>query len=121
MRAQHIALSFGDQKIYDDCSFHFDASDKVGIVGVNGAGKSTLFKVILGQQKLDDVIDLSLGDPDMTTPESIIDAAFRDAKAGHTKYTDFRGDPEVRAEICSYYEKNFGMSVKDDARALELR
>lgn len=53
MRAQHIALSFGDQKIYDDCSFHFDASDKVGIVGVNGAGKSTLFKVILGQQKLD--------------------------------------------------------------------
>ncbi len=54
MRAQHIALSFGDQKIYGDCSFHFDASDKVGIVGVNGAGKSTLFKVILGQQKLDD-------------------------------------------------------------------
>ena len=54
MRAQHIALSFGDQKIYDNCSFHFDASDKVGIVGVNGAGKSTLFKVILGQQKLDD-------------------------------------------------------------------
>ncbi|MGN1313319.1 MAG: ribosomal protection-like ABC-F family protein [Candidatus Nanosyncoccaceae bacterium] len=54
MRARHIALSFGDQKIYDDCSFHFDASDKVGIVGVNGAGKSTLFKVILGQQKLDD-------------------------------------------------------------------
>lgn len=54
MRAQHIVLSFGDQKIYDDCSFHFDASDKVGIVGVNGAGKSTLFKVILGQQKLDD-------------------------------------------------------------------
>ena len=41
-------------KIYDDCSIHFDASDKVGIVGVNGAGKSTLFKVILGQQKLDD-------------------------------------------------------------------
>ncbi len=54
MRAEHIELAFGDQKIYDDCSFHFDASDKVGIVGVNGAGKSTLFKVLLGQQKLDD-------------------------------------------------------------------
>lgn len=65
-------------------------------------------------KSFDDVIDLSLGDPDMTTPESIIDAAFRDAKAGHTKYTEFRGDPEVRAEICSYYEKNFGMSVKDE-------
>lgn len=54
MKAQHLSLSFGVEKIYDDCSFHFEAKDKVGIVGVNGAGKSTLFKVILGQQKLDD-------------------------------------------------------------------
>jgi len=30
---------------------------------------------------------------------NIIDKAFQDAKAGHTKYTDFRGDPELRNEI----------------------
>lgn len=54
MKAEHLHLSFGADKIYDDCGFHFDATDKVGIVGVNGAGKSTLFRVILGQQKLDD-------------------------------------------------------------------
>ncbi len=54
MKAQHLSLSFGTEKIYDDCSFHFETSDKVGIVGVNGAGKSTLFKVILGEQALDD-------------------------------------------------------------------
>lgn len=54
MKAQHLSLSFGATKIYDDCSFHFDATDKIGVVGVNGAGKSTLFKVILGEQKLDD-------------------------------------------------------------------
>ncbi len=54
MKAQHLSLSFGSEKIYDDCSFHFETSDKVGIVGVNGAGKSTLFRVILGQQALDD-------------------------------------------------------------------
>ena len=65
-------------------------------------------------KSFDDVINLSLGDPDMTTPELIIEAAFRDAKAGHTKYTDFRGDPELRAEICRYYEKNFGMPVRDE-------
>ena len=65
-------------------------------------------------KSFDDVINLSLGDPDMTTPEPIIEAAFRDAKAGHTKYTDFRGDPELRAEICRYYEKNFGMPVRDE-------
>lgn len=65
-------------------------------------------------KSFDDVINLSLGDPDMTTPTPIIEAAFRDAKAGHTKYTDFRGDPELRAEICRYYEKNFGMPVEDE-------
>ena len=54
MKAQHLRLAFGARKIFDDCSFHFDAIDKVGVVGVNGAGKSTLFKVILGIEKLDD-------------------------------------------------------------------
>ena len=47
----------------------------------------------------DDVIDLSVGDPDMTTPAPIIEASYRDSLAGHTHYTAFRGDPELRAEI----------------------
>lgn len=54
MKAEHLILAFGTNKIYDDCSFHFEAQDKVGVVGVNGAGKSTLIKVILGEQQLDD-------------------------------------------------------------------
>lgn len=54
MKAEHLQLAFGASKIYDDCSFHFEDTDKVGVAGVNGAGKSTLFKVILGQEKLDD-------------------------------------------------------------------
>ena len=47
----------------------------------------------------DDVINLSLGDPDLITHELIIDKSYADAKAGHTKYTDFSGDPELREEI----------------------
>lgn len=62
----------------------------------------------------DDVIDLSLGDPDLVTHDLIIDKAFADAKAGHTKYTDFRGDPELRAEISKYYEEEYDMDVKDE-------
>ena len=61
-----------------------------------------------------DVINLSLGDPDLTTHELIIRKSFEDASAGHTKYTDFRGDPELRAEICKYYKDMFGMTVKDE-------
>ena len=54
MKAEHLSLHFGALPIYNDCSFHFEDTDKVGIVGVNGAGKSTLFKVILGKEKLDE-------------------------------------------------------------------
>ena len=31
----------------------------------------------------------------------------------HTKYTDFRGDPQLRAEICRYYKNNFEMNILD--------
>ena len=54
MKASHLKLAYGTSNIYDDCSFHIEPGDKVGVIGVNGAGKSTLFRVILGQQSLDD-------------------------------------------------------------------
>lgn len=65
-------------------------------------------------KKYDGVINLSLGDPDMTTPEVITRNAFEDAKAGHTKYTDFRGDPELRREISNYYRDKFNLNVEDE-------
>ena len=54
MQGNHLSLNFGTEVIYDDCDFHLERDDKVGIVGVNGAGKTTFFKVLLGEQKLDD-------------------------------------------------------------------
>lgn len=62
----------------------------------------------------DDVIDLSLGDPDMVTPKPIIDAAYEAMLDGHTKYTDFRGDPELRAAICNQYHEDYGMTIEDE-------
>ena len=54
MKAKHLSLQFGAKPLYEDCNFHFEDTDKVGVVGVNGSGKSTLFKIILGIEKLDD-------------------------------------------------------------------
>jgi aspartate/methionine/tyrosine aminotransferase len=59
----------------------------------------------------EDVIDLSLGDPDLLTDAGVIDAAFADARAGHTKYTDFAGDPELRQEIRRFYKEEYDMDV----------
>ena len=65
-------------------------------------------------KSFNDVINLSLGDPDLITHDYIIDNAFADAKRGHTKYTDFRGDPELRQEIINYYKEEYNMDVKDE-------
>lgn len=65
-------------------------------------------------RKYENVIDLSLGDPDQTTDEGIIDFAFQEAKNGHTKYTDFRGDPELRQEIRAYYKDVHKVDVADE-------
>lgn len=65
-------------------------------------------------KNFDDVINLSLGDPDLITNEKIIKAAFTDAMNGHTKYTDFRGDPELREAISKYYKEEFKSDVLDE-------
>lgn len=65
-------------------------------------------------KSFDDVINLSLGDPDLTTHWLIIEKSYEDARAGHTKYTDFRGDPELRTEICKFYKEEYSMDVADE-------
>ncbi len=65
-------------------------------------------------QRYDDVIDLSLGDPDLVTDPIIIDKAFEDARKGHTKYTDFRGDAELRQEIRNYYKEEYDYEIDDE-------
>ena len=62
----------------------------------------------------EDLINLSIGDPDILTPEVIINNAFKDALAGHTKYTASRGYPELREAICDFYKNRYGMNVKDE-------
>ncbi|MGE5632428.1 MAG: pyridoxal phosphate-dependent aminotransferase [Caulobacteraceae bacterium] len=61
--------------------------------------------------RYDDIINLSLGDPDLTTDSGIINEAFKDAHNGHTRYTDSQGDPVLREEIVKYYEKVYGYTV----------
>lgn len=61
-----------------------------------------------------DVINLGLGDPDFNTNVHITVKAFQDALDGHTKYTDYRGDPELRQEIAAYYQTEFGIDVRDE-------
>lgn len=60
-----------------------------------------------------DCINLSLGDPDLITDKIIIDGAYRDALKGHTKYTNMRGDKELRDEIRKFYKEEYDMDIDD--------
>lgn len=64
---------------------------------------------ILG--KYPDLINFSLGDPDITTDKRIIEKAFQDALNGHTHYTDFFGVKELREAICEYYDEEYNYHV----------
>ena len=64
-------------------------------------------------KKYDDIINLSIGDPDIITDSSVIERMAEDAKAGHTKYTDYRGYPELRDEIAKFYKEEYDADVDD--------
>ncbi len=49
-----IKKQFGTQILYANGSLQIRPGDKIGLVGPNGAGKTTLFRVITGEQSLDE-------------------------------------------------------------------
>lgn len=57
------------------------------------------------QRAGDDVIILSIGDPDFDTPRPIIEAAYQALKDGYTHYADLIGTPDLRVAIAGYQGK----------------
>lgn len=69
-------------------------------------------------KQIPNLIDLSIGDPDLITNEKIIHAAFNDAKNGHTKYTASDGSPEFIDAVLAFYQKQYQLTFnKNQVRA----
>lgn len=58
------------------------------------------------------LIDLSIGDPDITTDEKIINAAMSAAKAGHTHYTAADGSEDFLQAIANFYQTEYNLTFK---------
>ena len=60
-----------------------------------------------------DVVDLSVGEPDFSTPEPIVQAAKEALDAGHTGYAPSNGIPELKAAITESLTER-GLSYTED-------
>ena len=56
-----------------------------------------------------DIISLSAGEPDFDTPEHIRAAAKAAIDAGHTRYTQVDGIPELKRAICAKFARDNGL------------
>jgi len=49
-----VQKSFGSKVLFKDCSLQIGVRDRLGLIGPNGSGKTTLFKMILGEEPIDE-------------------------------------------------------------------
>ncbi|MDP6713951.1 MAG: aminotransferase class I/II-fold pyridoxal phosphate-dependent enzyme, partial [SAR202 cluster bacterium] len=68
-----------------------------------------------------EVIDFGIGDPDLPTPGSVIDAL--NATSGDVpnhRYPETEGMPEFRKAVADWYHRRFGISVDVDSEVISL-
>ncbi len=58
-----------------------------------------------------DVIALSAGEPDFDTPQHVKEAAVAAMNAGHTKYTNVDGIPELKEAVAAKFRRDNGLDV----------
>ena len=66
----------------------------------------------------EDVIFLSIGDPDFATPDAIVDAAVDALRAGDTHYASFEGREALRRAVASRFAARSGVAVGPDNVAI---
>ena len=54
IESTHVSKSFGERVLFQDLSFSLPPGGIVGVIGPNGAGKTTLFRMLVGQESVDE-------------------------------------------------------------------
>ena len=67
----------------------------------------------------EDIIDLGMGNPDIPTPDAVVDKLKEAAEnAKNHRYSASRGIPKLRAAICDMYERAWGVQLDPDTEAV---
>ncbi len=59
-----------------------------------------------------DVISLSVGEPDFDTPAHVCEAGVAAIRAGHTRYTNSDGAPELKDAIIAKFQRDNGLTYQ---------
>jgi alanine-synthesizing transaminase len=69
----------------------------------------------------EDVIDLGMGNPDLATPEPIVDKLIEAAgNPRNHRYSMSRGLPKLRRAICDWYERSYDVVLDPETEALAV-
>ena len=68
--------------------------------------------------EMQDVISLSIGEPDFQTPWHIRDEGIRSLEKGKTWYSPNRGFADLLKEITAYYQRRFGITYSSSTQTL---
>jgi alanine-synthesizing transaminase len=67
----------------------------------------------------EDVIDLSMGNPDGPTPQHIVDKLVEASRRPDTHgYSVSKGIPRLRKAICTWYQRRYGIELDMDSEAI---
>src|SRR5882672_3797101 len=67
----------------------------------------------------EDIIDLSMGNPDGPTPKHIVDKLVEAAQRQDTHgYSVSKGVPRLRKAICDWYQRRYGVELDMDSEAI---
>jgi alanine-synthesizing transaminase len=67
----------------------------------------------------EDIIDLSMGNPDGPTPKHIVDKLVEAAQRQDTHgYSVSKGIPRLRKAICDWYQRRYGVELDPDSEAI---
>ncbi len=75
-------------------------------VGLKPSGIRKFFDML---NEMEDVVALTVGQPDFVTPWHIRDAGIQSLEKGHTYYTANAGMPELRRAIAEYLNRRFAL------------
>jgi arginine:pyruvate transaminase len=84
------------------------------IAGDGAAAWDIHYRALALQEQGEDILLLSVGDPDFDTPAPIVQAAIDSLLSGNTHYADVRGKRALRESIARHYGRRSGQQVSAD-------